>query len=125
MGKMIKKNTLVLWIALFSFLALSWAPEIQKEARAGEGAAFVGGMVAGHVVGGFVRRDKMRTAAAVHDSYGTPRRETVYVQGSTTSSGTGNSSTEARLKQLDKLAAGGYITPEEYKAKKKEIINDL
>jgi hypothetical protein len=35
---------------------------------------------------------------------------------------TSASSAEERIKQLDKLAAGGYITPEEYKEKKKKIL---
>lgn len=30
---------------------------------------------------------------------------------------------EQKLSELDKLAAGGYITPEEYKARKKAIID--
>jgi hypothetical protein len=34
-------------------------------------------------------------------------------------------STEQKLKELDKLAAGGYITPEEYKAKKQSIIDAM
>jgi hypothetical protein len=34
-------------------------------------------------------------------------------------------STEQRIAELDKLAAGGYITPEEYKAKKKAILDSL
>jgi hypothetical protein len=33
--------------------------------------------------------------------------------------------TKQRLDQLDKLAAGGYISPEEYKAKKKAILDSL
>jgi hypothetical protein len=32
---------------------------------------------------------------------------------------------EQRIAQLDKLAAGGYITPEEYKAKKQSILDSL
>jgi hypothetical protein len=32
---------------------------------------------------------------------------------------------QQRLAQLDKLAAGGYITPEEYKAKKKAILDGI
>jgi hypothetical protein len=32
---------------------------------------------------------------------------------------------QQRLDQLDKLAAGGYITPEEYKAKKKAILDSM
>jgi len=34
-------------------------------------------------------------------------------------------STQQRLDQLDKLAAGGYIAPEEYKAKKKAILDGI
>jgi membrane protease subunit (stomatin/prohibitin family) len=33
--------------------------------------------------------------------------------------------TEQRMADLDKLAKGGYITPEEYKAKKKQILDDI
>jgi len=34
-------------------------------------------------------------------------------------------SPEQRIAQLDKLAAGGYITPAEYKAKKQAIIDSM
>ena len=34
-------------------------------------------------------------------------------------------SAEQRIAELDKLAAGGYITPEEYKSKKKAIIDGM
>jgi hypothetical protein len=34
-------------------------------------------------------------------------------------------SPEQRIQQLDKLAAGGYITPAEYKAKKKSIVDSM
>ena len=34
-------------------------------------------------------------------------------------------SAEQRLAELHKLAAGGYITPEEYKSKKQKIIDGL
>jgi hypothetical protein len=33
--------------------------------------------------------------------------------------------TEQKLNQLDKLAAGGYITPAEYKAKKKAFMDGM
>jgi hypothetical protein len=32
---------------------------------------------------------------------------------------------EQKMQELDKLAAGGYITPEEYKAKKKAIMDSM
>jgi hypothetical protein len=33
--------------------------------------------------------------------------------------------TQQKLDELDKLAAGGYITPTEYKAKKQSIIDAM
>ena len=32
---------------------------------------------------------------------------------------------QSRIDQLNKLAAGGYITPQEYKAKKKSILDGM
>jgi hypothetical protein len=87
-----------------------------------DGAAFLGGMVAGHVVGGFVRRDRIRTAAEVHQAYGQP--QTVQ-QAAPAPAPAAKPTAQQRLDQLDKLAAGGYITPEEYKAKKKAILDSM
>jgi hypothetical protein len=111
---------------LTAFIITAMVPGLPTVALAGEGAAFLGGMVAGHIVGGAVRRSRIRTAAAVK-SANEPRSQTVYVQqpAATTSAqpaAAAKPSAEDRLKQLDKLAAGGYITPEEYKAKKKAIL---
>jgi len=112
-----------------AFIIATILPGLPTEARAKEGAAFLGGMVAGHIVGGAVRRSKIRTAAAVQEA-NQPKTQTVYVQQPATTSSAhtaaaAKSSTEDRLKELDKLAAGGYITPEEYKAKKKAILDSM
>lgn len=114
---------------LIAFIITTIMPILPTEAQAGEGAAFLGGMVAGHLVSGAVRRSRIRTAAAV-EAASQPKTQTVYVQqpATTTSAHTAQaakSSTEDRLKELDKLAAGGYITPEEYKAKKKAILDSI
>ena len=100
-------------------------PGFKTEARA-NGGAFVGGMIAGHIIGGAVRRSRIRTAAAV-EAASKPRSQTVYVQqpASTTSAQSTQMTPEQSLKQLDKLAAGGYITPAEYKAKKKAILDGM
>jgi len=76
-----------------------------------------------------VRRSKIQTAAAVQAA-NQPKTQTVYVQQPATTTSAqpapaAKPSTEDRLKQLDKLAAGGYITPEEYKAKKKAILDSM
>jgi len=114
---------------LSAFIIAIIMPGLPTQARAGEGAAFLGGMVAGHIVGGAVRRSKIRTAAAVQAA-NQPKTQTVYVQQPATATSAHTAaatkpSTEDRLKELDKLAAGGYITPEEYKAKKKAILDSM
>ena len=121
---------LVLLPVITTLIITTIPPGIPTVARAGEGAAFLGGMVAGHVVSGAVRRSRIRTAAAVKAA-NEPKTQTVYVQqqpATTTSAQpapAAKPSAEDRIKQLDKLAAGGYITPEEYKAKKKAILDSI
>ena len=88
---------------------------------AGKGGAFVGGMLAGHVVSGAVNRSERRTEAEEQQAYAqsqpapAPRAAAPAAQ----------PSAEQRIQELDKLAAGGYITPEEYKTKKQAIVGGL
>ncbi len=101
-------------------------PGFKTEARADKGAAFLGGMVAGHVVGGMVRRSRIRTAAEVHQAYGQTRTvQQAAPAPAPAPAPAAKPTAKQRLDQLDKLAAGGYITPEEYKAKKKAILDSL
>ena len=101
-------------------------PAFKTEARADKGAAFLGGMVAGHVVGGMVRRSRIRTAAEVHQAYGQPRAVSHAAPAPAPAPAPAAKPTaQQRLQELDKLAAGGYITPEEYKAKKKAILDSI
>ena len=100
-------------------LSLAGAASTSGTARAGSGGAFIGGLVAGHVVGGFVRRDKARTAAAVNQSYSQPT--TVVVREAAPAS----KSVEQRLDDLDDLAKRGIITKDEYTARRKAILDSL
>ena len=113
---------------LMAFIITTVMPGFNNEARAdNKGAAFLGGMVAGHLVTGAVHRSRVRTAAAVQTA-NQPRSQTTYVQQAPAQSQPASApkmTTKQRLDQLDKLAAGGYITPEEYKAKKKAILDSL
>jgi hypothetical protein len=104
-------------------------PGFVPKVHSHDGAAFLGGMVAGHVIGGAVRRSRIRTAAAVKEA-NQPKTQTVYVQQPATTSSAQTApaakpTAQQRLDQLNKLAAGGYITPEEYKAKKKAILDSM
>ncbi len=101
-------------------------PGFVPKVHSHDGAAFLGGMVAGHIIGGAVRRDRIRTAAVVHQAYDQPR--TVQQAAPTPAPApapAAQPTAKQRLDQLDKLAAGGYITPEEYKAKKKAILDSM
>ena len=84
-------------------------------ALAGHGGAFVGGMVAGRVLNNMNRR----TQAEEYQAYNSrPVQQTA-------PAASGSQSAESRIKQLDKLAAGGYITPAEYKQKKQAILDSM
>ncbi len=131
MNTKIKKLIIVISITTALTFTATSIPGFKNEARASHGgAAFLGGMLAGHLVSGAVQRDKEQTAAMNEMAYGQPKSSTVYVQQqpATTQSApapAAQPSAEERMNQLDKLAANGYITPAEYKAKKQAIIDGL
>jgi hypothetical protein len=100
-------------------IALTLLPGPGAKARASDAGAFIGGLVAGKVVGDAVRRDKIRTAAAVEAAN---QPKAVVVQ-QPASGGAPAQTTEQKLAELDKLASGGYITPEEYKQRRKAILD--
>ena len=92
---------------------------------AGSGAAFLGGMVAGHVVTGAAQRSERRTRAEEQQAYAQSQPVAQQAAPAPSAAPAAQPSAEQRIQQLDKLAAGGYITPEEYKTKKQSIINGL
>ena len=122
----LNKTVAVLVVITIGFTMM---PGFVPKVHSHDGAAFLGGMVAGHIIGGAVRRSRIRTAAAVQEA-NQPKTQTVYVQqpaptSSAQTAPAAKPTAQQRLDQLDKLAAGGYITPEEYKAKKKAILDSL
>jgi hypothetical protein len=101
-------------------------PGFVPKVHSHDGAAFLGGMVAGHVIGGMVRRSRIRTAAEVHQAYDQPRTvQQAAPAPAPAPAPAAKPTAKQRIQQLDKLAAGGYITPQEYKAKKKAILDSL
>jgi hypothetical protein len=130
MNTMSKKLTVnvnkVVVVMVAITICFTSVPAFKTEARADKGAAFLGGMLAGHVVGGMVRRSRIRTAAEVHQAYGQPRSvQQAAAAPAPAPAPAAKPTVQQRLQELDKLAAGGYITPEEYKAKKKAIIDGI
>lgn len=89
---------------------------------AGDAGAFIGGAVAGQVVGQTRRNKKAIQAQQQQQAYRSTVAAQPVQQAAPASTG---QSVEQRLAELDKLAAGGYITPEEYKAKKQAILDSM
>jgi hypothetical protein len=90
-------------------------------AQADDAGAFVGGMLAGRVM----RNMNERTQAEKQQAYYAQQQaQSAQVQ-QAQAAPPAQKSTEQRLQELDALAAGGYISPEEYKAKKQQILADM
>ncbi|MGD2075927.1 MAG: hypothetical protein PVG38_13565 [Gammaproteobacteria bacterium] len=91
--------------------------------QASETGAFIGGMFATKLLGSMERRTRAEEMQAYEGA-----RSAQPVQRAAPapapSSGT-SMSAEQKLNQLDKLAAGGYITPAEYKARRKAILDAM
>ena len=81
--------------------------------------AFVGGVMAAKVMNNMQRR----TEAEERQAYYASRPQSVPQQSSAPAPRA--QGPEEKLQQLDRLAAGGYITPEEYKAKRKAILEGM
>ena len=83
-------------------------------AHASKAGAFIGGMLTAKGVSNMSRRTEAEEQQAANSSRQAAPAPAPAAQ-----------TPEQRIAQLDKLAAGGYITPEEYKAKKKSIIDGM
>ena len=101
-------------------------------ARAGSGGAFIGGMVVGKVVGGFVQRDKQRTQAEMYQAYRprqptyqqpAPQQQPVYRAPAPIEPP--QKSVEQRIKILESLAAKGFISKQEFDARRQAILDSI
>jgi hypothetical protein len=79
------------------------------------GVPLIGGALGGYALGSLVSNSER------------PRRTTTYVEPAPgyVPVGPSTSSIEAQLRQLDQLAAGGYITPAEYKERRAAILDGI
>jgi hypothetical protein len=91
---------------------------VAAPALASDAGAFIGGVLATKVLGNM----QERTAAEQQQAAASQQ---MAAQQRAAPASSGSRSPEARIAELDKLAAGGYITPAEYKAKKKAIIDSM
>lgn len=86
---------------------------ISTSAMADNAGAFIGGVFAARVMNNMAERTEAEQQQAAAAQRPVP------------AAAPAKKSSQARIAELDKLAAGGYITPEEYKAKKKAILDSM
>ena len=126
--------TAIASLPLLLFVLLAAGVTAPQQANADKWAApFIGGMIGGHVLTNFARRDRERTAAMQEMAYDRPPtyRAPAYsapAPAPAPAPAAAQSSTqsiESKLNTLDQLAAKGYITKEEYQARRTAILNSL
>jgi len=103
-------------VALACVLGMA-APGITTPALADGAGAFLGGVFATKLLGNMSARTDAEQQQAAATSQMAAQQQAVPAHRS--------KSPEQRIDELDKLAAGGYITPAEYKAKKQKILDSM
>ena len=102
-------------------LLLSAALTMSIPAQADKTGAFVGGMLAGRVLNNMHQRTEAEQQQAYYAQQNSQQQQVQQAAPAAPAAQT----PEQKIDQLNKLAAGGYITPEEYKTKKAAIINNM
>jgi hypothetical protein len=92
---------------------------ISQPVYASDAGAFIGGVFATKLLTNMSEQTKAQQAQAAA-AQARPVQQAAPVH-----SAPAKQTAEQRMAELDKLAAGGYITPEEYKKKKQAIIDSL
>ena len=113
---MLKQRKII--VSTTASVLVAAALSVSAPAYSGEAGAFIGGVFASKVMNNMNRRTQAEEAQAYNSS-----RAAQPVQQAAPAPAA--SSPQQKLDQLNKLAAGGYITAEEYKAKKKAIMDSM
>lgn len=91
---------------------IGFSASVINPVYASDAGAFFGGVLASKIVHNVRAQNKAEQA----QSTAVPQYQV---------SSSAKPSIKQRIEELDKLAAGGYITPDEYKRKKQAIIDSL
>lgn len=94
---------------------------VNVPAQASDTGAFVGGMLTSRVLHNMSARTQAEQQQAHYAQQNAQQQQVQQAAPAASSS----QSPQQKLDELDKLAAGGYITPDEYKAKRKAIIDAM
>ena len=106
--------------AAATILSLGPASAVLPKAHADEGAAFVGGLIGGHILTNMANQSERRTRAAEYEAY--QKQQQPQQQAPAQSR---EATIEERLDTLDKLAAKGVISKEEYERRRQAILDDI
>jgi uncharacterized membrane protein len=117
-----------IWLKIrFISIALVTAGSmVSLPAAAGNaGAALIGGLIGGHLITRHQEQQKEQTAALNTIAYENAQPRSAAPAPVSHSGGSSTKSVEQKLNELDTLAAKGYISKDEYKAKKKAIVDGI
>lgn len=92
-------------------------------AHADEAGAFIGGIAAARIGSNMRARTRAEQEQAYYAQQQAQQQQVQQVQQAPPPPA--QKTTQQKLEELDQLAAGGYITPEEYKAKKQQILDSM
>ena len=109
------KARMAVTVTAAAVMAATLAMQTPRQAQADEGAAFVGGLIGGHVLTRMSDRSERRTRAA--EAQAQQRQQAPAQQREPT--------VEERLETLDQLAAKGIISKEEYDRRRQEILDGI
>ena len=110
--KLVINRAKILMLCAFSVIAITSSIPAQADGA----GAFLGGIAVARI--GSNVRDR-RDYEEDQAYYAQQQAEAAQSQAAS------QKSPQQRIAELDKLAAGGYITPEEYKAKKQSILDEM
>ena len=92
-------------------------------AQADEAGAFIGGIAAARIGSNMRARTQAEQEQAYYAQQQAQQQQAQPVQQA--AAAPAQKTTQQKLEELDALAAGGYISPEEYKAKKQQILDSM
>ena len=105
-------------------LLLAVSATTSGPALADGAGAFVGGMLTSRVLTNMHQRTQAEREQAYYAQQQSQQQQ-VQQAAPAPAASTSTQTTEQKIDELNKLAAGGYITPEEYKAKKKALVDAI
>ena len=98
------------------------AMTVSAPVQSSEAGAFIGGVAASRIMSNMRRRTEAEEIQAYNSSRAA---QPVQQAAPAAAPAPAADTTKQKLDQLDKLAAGGYITPQEYNAKRKAILDSM